>query len=71
MILKARRPSPSRLIAMGLTTSLTVLFLFGCGQREVTPVADHSHGEQVTKNMQDFMKNNPYKSVAKPRIQTK
>ena len=71
MIRKARRPPPSRLIAMGLTTSLTVLWLFGCGQGESTPVADKGHGAQVTKNMQDFMKTNPYKSVAKERVQTK
>ena len=71
MIRKARRPSPSRLIAMGLTTSLTVLWLFGCGQGEATQGADNGHGAQVTKNMQDFMKTNPYKSVAKPRVQTK
>jgi hypothetical protein len=71
MIRKARGPSPSRLIGMGLTTSLTVLWLFGCGQGEATPVADNSHGAQITKNMQDFMKTKPYKNVNKPKIQTK
>jgi hypothetical protein len=71
MIRKARGPSLSRLIGMGLTTSLTVLWLFGCGQGESTQVADTGHGAQITKNMQDFMKTKPYKSVAKPRVQTK
>jgi hypothetical protein len=71
MIRKARGPSPSRLIGMGLTASLAVLWLFGCGQGEAPQAADTGHGAQVTKNMQDFMKTNPYKSVAKPRIQTK
>jgi hypothetical protein len=71
MIRKARGPSPSSLIGMGLTTCLTVLWLSGCGQGEATQGADNGHGAQITKNMQDFMKTNPYKSVAKPRIQTK
>jgi hypothetical protein len=71
MIRKARGPSPSRLIGMGLTTCLTVLWLLGCGQGEATQSADNGHGAQITKNMQDFMKTNPYKSVAKPRVQTK
>jgi hypothetical protein len=71
MIRKARRPFPSRLIALALTTSLSVLWLFGCGQDESKQVADNGHGVQTTKNMQDFMKTQPYKKTAAPRVQTK
>jgi hypothetical protein len=71
MIRKSHGLSPSRLIGMGLTTSLTVLWLLGCGQGEVTQVEDTGHGVQTTKNMQDFMKTNPYKRIARERIQTK
>ena len=71
MIRKAGGLSPSRLIGMGLTTSLTVLWLFGCGRGEATQGADNGHGAQITKNMQDFMKTKPYKNVAKRTIQTK
>jgi hypothetical protein len=71
MIRKSCGLSPSRLIAMGLTTSLTVLWLFGCGQGEATQVEDNGHGVQTTKNMQDFMKTKPYKRVARERVQTK
>jgi hypothetical protein len=56
---------------MGLTTSLTVLWLLGCSQGEATQVEDTGHGVQTTKNMQDFMKTNPYKRIAREKIQTK
>jgi hypothetical protein len=71
MIRKSHGPSPFRLICMGLTTTLTVLWLLGCGQGEATQVEDTGHGVQTTKNMQDFMKTNPYKRIAREKIQTK
>ena len=67
----SRGPSPSRLLGMGLTTSLTVLWLFGCGQGEATQVQDNGHGAQTTKNMEAFMKTKPYKNTTKERVQTK
>jgi hypothetical protein len=72
MIRKSQGFSPFRLICMGLATSLTVVWLFGCGQAgEATQVEDTGHGAQTSKNMQDFMKTNPYKKIVRERVQTK
>jgi hypothetical protein len=62
----------SRLACLSLTTSLTVLILFGCGGQETTQVEDTSgHGTKVSKNMEDFMKTKPYKNVGREKVQVK
>jgi hypothetical protein len=62
----------SRLACLCLTTSLTVLILFGCGGQETTQVEDTSgHGTKVSKNMEEFMKTKPYKNVGKEKVQVK
>jgi hypothetical protein len=71
MMRPARGPSFSRLVCLSLTTSLTVLLLFGCGQEAVTQVKDTGHGAEVSKNQADFMKTNPYKNAGKEKVQLK
>jgi hypothetical protein len=47
--------------------------LIGCGgEPTTTPVKDSPHAEEVTKNMENFMKNAPKtQSNQPPRVQTK
>jgi len=68
--MNARRPW--RLAGMGASTLLTALILIGCGETETKQVEDTTgHGKAVSKNMEDFMKTNPYKNVAKEKVQVK
>lgn len=62
-----------RLACLGLTTSLTVLWLFGCGQEQTTGVVNDApeHAKKVSKNMEDFMKTNPYKNQGKEQATVK
>ncbi len=57
---------------MGLASSLTVLWLFGCGQGvEATHVQDDGHGAQASKNTLEFVKANLPKKIARGKVQIK
>jgi hypothetical protein len=64
--------STFRLTCMSLTTSLTVLWLFGCSQGvEATHVQDEGHGVEASKNTLEFVKANLPKKIAKGKMQIK
>ena len=63
---------PWRLAGMVASTLLTALFLFGCGDSGPAQVEDTTgHGQETSKNMENFMKSKPYQNVAKEKVQVK
>ncbi len=63
---------PWRLVGMGASTILTALFLLGCGDSGPPQVEDTTgHGQETSKNMENFMKTQPYKNVGKEKVQLK
>lgn len=73
MLCSPRGLSRSHLACLGLTASLTVSMVLGCGQEDAGPAvkSDGGHAKEVTKNMENFMKTNPYKGVSKEKVQVK
>ena len=62
-----RRIRPLQSASLGLATILTVSVVIGCdsGQQSGVVKDEAPHGKEVSKNMENFMKGQPYKNVGK------